>query len=148
MFKNKTIKLFLILGVILFSLIGVVGCSDCSKNEEQILSEIKQDYYNEFVSEIQNKNVSDIIINYYIGEYNGYFVLMLSYVGEPFFDMIKTIYFDDCLITYPNSNILRAWKEGAFYDLKELYALGELSKNDIEEIIEQYNILYKNGNKN
>lgn len=28
MFKNKTIKLFLILGVILFSLIGVVGCSN------------------------------------------------------------------------------------------------------------------------
>ena len=28
MFKNKTIKLFLILGVILFSLVGVVGCSD------------------------------------------------------------------------------------------------------------------------
>ena len=28
MFKNKTIKLFLIFGVILFSLVGVVGCSD------------------------------------------------------------------------------------------------------------------------
>lgn len=28
MFKNKTIKLFLILGVILFSLVGVVGCSN------------------------------------------------------------------------------------------------------------------------
>lgn len=145
MFKNKTIKLFLILGVILFSLVGVVGCSDVTKNDEQIFSEIKQDYYNEFVSEIQNKNVSDIIINYYIGEYNGYFVLMLSYEGEPFFDMVKTIYFDEYSITYPNSNILRAWKAGIFYDLKELYELGELSKNDIEEIIEQYK---KMGNKN
>ena len=28
MFKNKTIKLFLILGVILFSLVGVVGCTN------------------------------------------------------------------------------------------------------------------------
>ena len=28
MFKNKTIKLFLILGVILFSLVGFIGCSD------------------------------------------------------------------------------------------------------------------------
>ena len=28
MFKNKTIKLFLILGVILFSLFGVVGCTN------------------------------------------------------------------------------------------------------------------------
>ena len=28
MFKNKTVKLFLILGVILFSLVGVVGCSN------------------------------------------------------------------------------------------------------------------------
>ena len=28
MFKNKTVKLFLILGVILFSLVGVVGCTN------------------------------------------------------------------------------------------------------------------------
>ncbi len=33
MFKNKLIKLFLMLGVILFSLIGVVGCSHPSNNE-------------------------------------------------------------------------------------------------------------------
>lgn len=118
--------------------------SDGIKNDEQILLKIKQDYYNEFVSEIQNKNVSDIIVNYYIGEYNGYFILMLSYEGEPFFDVIKTINFGECSITYPNSNILRAWKEGTFYDLKELYELGELSKNDIEKIIEQYNNLYEN----
>ena len=32
MFKNKTIKLFLILGVILFSLVGVVGCSGKEKS--------------------------------------------------------------------------------------------------------------------
>ena len=33
MFKNKTIKLFLILGVILFSLVGVVGCSNPTVND-------------------------------------------------------------------------------------------------------------------
>lgn len=41
MFKNKIIKLFLILGVILFSLVGVVGCSNekvYEKKNEEIVS--------------------------------------------------------------------------------------------------------------
>lgn len=36
MFKNKTIKLFLILGVILFSLVGVVGCSNEKVYEKKV----------------------------------------------------------------------------------------------------------------
>lgn len=139
MFKNKTTKLFLILGMIFFCFVGIVGCDNNSNNNEQIISEIKQDYFNEFVASMPEKNVDDVIINYYIGEYNGYYILMLSYKGEAIFDIIGTIYFDEAELTYYDSNILRAWKDGTFYDLKELYESGKLSMNDIEEIIKQYN---------
>lgn len=142
MFKNKTIKLFLMLGVILFSLTGVVGCNNNSNDNEQIISEIKQDYFNEFVASIPEKNASDVIINYYIGEYNDYYILMLSYKGESFFNKINTVYFDEAELTYYDSNILRAWKNGTFYDLKELYKSEELSMNDIKKIIKQYNTMY------
>lgn len=43
--KNKTIRLFLILGVILFSFVGVVGCSNNEKNN----SNIDDDYSNEII---------------------------------------------------------------------------------------------------
>ena len=76
MFKNKTTKLFLILCMIFFCFVGIVGCGNDSHDNEQIISEIKQDYFNEFVASIPEKNVDDIIINYYIGEYNGYYILM------------------------------------------------------------------------
>lgn len=142
MFKNKTTKLFLILGMIFFCFVGIVGCGNNSHDNEQIISEIKQDYFNEFVATISEKNASDVIINYYIGEYNDYCILMLSYKGESFFNKINTVYFDEVELTYYDSNILRAWKNGAFYDLKELYKSEELSMNDIKKIIKQYNTMY------
>jgi|GEM_PF-4251507 len=141
MLKNKTMfRLFLLLGVIIFTLVILVGCDGRTKKVGKILSEIKQDYYEQFVYE-KDKTVSDVIVDYYVGRYNGYYVLMLSYKGEPFFDGCFTVCFDEYSITYSNSNTLRAWKDGAFYDLEELYKLGELSKKDIKQIIEQYHIL-------
>lgn len=146
MLKNKTIKLLIIFYVTFLSLMGVFGCSNKEKSDEQILSEIKQDYLMEFVVETQEKNVNDVIINYYIGAYNDYFVLMLSYKDDVFLNVEKIIYFDELSITYHTSNILRAWKKGAFYDLKELYESGELSMNDMKKIIEQYNRLDQGKN--
>lgn len=44
MFKNKTIKLFLILGVILFSLFGVVGCTNPTGSDNINATYIKMSY--------------------------------------------------------------------------------------------------------
>lgn len=145
MTKNNKIELFLMLGVICLCILTVVGCSTKEKDYETKVLEIKQDYADEFLVDIPDKNVNDVIVNYYIGKYNNYFILMLSYKGEPFFDMVNTIYFDNLELTYPNSNKLRAWKDGAFYELEELYELKELSTSDIERIIKEYNSLYQKG---
>lgn len=58
MLKNKTIKLFLILGVILFSLVGVVGCSN-EKNSFDLNNEkyeylFEEDYGDNSVVIINN----------------------------------------------------------------------------------------------
>ena len=85
MLKNKTtFRLFVLLGVIIFTLVILVGCDGRTKKVGKILSEIKQDYYEQFVYE-KDKTVSDVIVDYYVGRYNGYYVLMLSCKGEPFF---------------------------------------------------------------
>lgn len=44
MFKNKAIKLFLILGMILFSLVGVVGCSNPTGSDNVIATYIEMSY--------------------------------------------------------------------------------------------------------
>ena len=44
MFKRKTIKLFLILGVILFSLVGVVGCSNPTGSDNVNATYIEMSY--------------------------------------------------------------------------------------------------------
>ena len=54
MFKNKTIKLFLILGVILFSLIGVVGCSNPTVNATYIRTHFEDDEGNSKFTIVNN----------------------------------------------------------------------------------------------
>ena len=46
MFKSKTIKLFLMLGVILFSLVGVVGCSNVESEKINVKILYRDDIYN------------------------------------------------------------------------------------------------------
>ena len=59
MFKNKTTKLFLILGVILFSLVGVVGCTsngnETTKEQESIETNISES------TEVNDSNISESI---------------------------------------------------------------------------------------
>ena len=57
MFKNKTIKLFLILGVILFSLVGLVGCSNPTVSDN-----VNATYINTNV-EIYEENNQFVVVN-------------------------------------------------------------------------------------
>lgn len=57
MFKNKTIKLFLILGAILFSLVGVVGCSNPTVSDN-----VNATYINTNV-EIDEENNQFVVVN-------------------------------------------------------------------------------------
>ena len=131
---KKNCRFYLILFLIFLSLI-LLCCYYIVKYNRNKIMEIKQDYVDYLSIE---KNISDVVIDYYIGEYNEYIILMLSYEGQPFFDWIITCYFDDMELVYPNSNILIAWKNGVFYQLKDLYESQELSTKDVKKIIKKY----------
>ena len=59
MFKNKTIKLFLILGVILFSHVGVVGCSNPTGSDNVNATYIRTNFDDE--EDVQIKVVNNCI---------------------------------------------------------------------------------------
>ena len=59
MFKNKTIKLFLILGVILFSLFGVVGCTNPTGSDNINATYIRTNFDDE--EDVQIKVVNNCI---------------------------------------------------------------------------------------
>ena len=57
MFKNKTIKLFLIFGMILFSLVGVVGCTNPTGSDN-----VNATYINTYI-EIDEGNNQFVVVN-------------------------------------------------------------------------------------
>ena len=78
MFKNKTIKLFLILGVILFSLVGVVGCTNPNGsnnvNATYINTKVEIDEgNNQFVVVNNHMDLLTLLENNTPEKYNEYF---------------------------------------------------------------------------
>ena len=60
MFKNKMIKLFLMLGVILFSFVGIVGCSPSVNNQNNV----NASYFGTYFEEDNVERQFDIIYNH------------------------------------------------------------------------------------
>lgn len=92
MFKNKTIKLFLILGVILFSLVGVVGCSIPTGNNSINATYIEMSYpedavYNEFTLVNNHLDLLALLKNDAPGKFNDSFFetksLLIFKITEP-----------------------------------------------------------------
>ena len=127
-------KILLLIPFALTIAFSLVGCNHNTLNWFEKL-EIKREYLEYCEPEFSIRNIH---IDYYIGEYNDYDILMISCDGYDVLTYIRTDQFDDVEITYPNSNSLEAYKDGKFYSLIELYEDGELVKEDIISIRDIY----------
>lgn len=101
-------------------------------------NKIRREYVEQFYPDNTPK---DFYIEYYVGKYNGYRVLMFSltdkkYGNIPYLDKIGDVY-----ISYSNSKRLTAYKNGEFYTLQELYKKEELTEKEINEIRITFNNL-------
>ena len=132
MAKKIHLRLFKIFGVIL-CVSSLAGCKPRLNPFTELAVKINYIEYTNLSSPVWKIN-----IDHYIGKYNGYHILMLSSSDEMFFQWIVTEKYDDIIISYGDSNVLRAYKNGDFYRLPELYKKGELSKEDIIKINEIY----------
>ena len=104
------------------------------------LEVIKQDYAAKTGSLIE-----DIYIEHYIGQYNGYTVLMIWSRKEWYLQAFTYEIFDEIIISYPNSKTLLAYKDGVFYKLQHLYQSQHLSLEDILSIKYIYEHKYINS---
>ncbi len=120
MFKNKTIKLFLILGVILFSFIGVVGCSN-----EKVYEKEKDDivgfpiqYYSVALSSVPGQPIvltlenASFLVSIDKGSFEYYNDVKERAInsGDTFF----------CCPTYVVNDSIEIVKEEIFIDIKML----------------------------
>ncbi len=136
MVKNKTIKLFLILGVILFSLVGVVGCSNVESEKINVKILYRDDIYN---IEIFKDSQFDLSKMNFISNKEDAIVLYgenfeMEYKNE---SLSQDVVFMVC--DYNGTENL-----GKMYTLKEAYDNNYINDDDINEIYNNY----INTNKN
>ncbi len=130
MLKSKFTKLFLMLGVILFSLFGVVACSDVESEKINVKILYKDDIYNMEILKGSQFNLSELS---FVSNKNDAIVLY----GENFekkYDNEKLnedVMFMVC--DYNGTENL-----GKMYTLKEAYDKNYISVDDIKEIYNNY----------
>ena len=80
MLKNKTtFRLFVLLGVLIFTLVALVGCYNPDSLTEEASNYIKNVFANH-VNEFRAEPLSadDVVIKHYIGEFNGAHVAVIK----------------------------------------------------------------------
>lgn len=136
MFKRKKIKFFLIFGVILFSLVGVVGCSNVESEKINVKILYRDDIYN---IEIFKGSQLDLSKINFISNKEDAIVLYgenfeMEYKNE---SLSQDVVFMVC--DYNGTENL-----GKMYTLKEAYDNNYINDDDINEIYNNYT----NTNKN
>ena len=137
MIKSSKVKIFKIFGVIL-CILSMTGCKPYLNKITEY--EIKKNYIEYYDKDY---TVRGVYIDYYVGKYNGYHILMLSFYDEAFLTEVGTETYDDIKISYGDSNRLEAYKNGNFTKLPDLYKSGELTKEDIVSIRDTFYQLKK-----
>ena len=150
MFKNKTIKLFLILGVILFSHVGVVGCSNPTGSDNVNATYIRTNFDDE--EDVQIKVVNNcidlvtLLENDVPKKYNDDFFetksLLVFKISESGSGTVSEI--ESYIINDKTLNVYVKTKQyGNTADLGYWWFILELSKEDVENF-ENVKI-FKNG---
>ncbi len=130
MLKRKFTKLFLMLGVILFSLVGVVGCSNVESEKINVKIIYKDNIYNMEIMKGSQFNLSELS---FVSNKNDAIVLY----GENFekkYDnesLNEDVLFMVC--DYNGTETL-----GKMYTLKEAYDKNYISDDDIKDIYNNY----------
>ena len=129
----KKLAFFLFL---FFVALTFVGCNDVNSIDD--LPKLDESTLAELNNSLSEKGYH---LDFYLGEYNGY------YVGFHYPEVHLTVISEKTIAGYTffyhNSFILFAYN-GEVFDLKDLYCNGTLSKKDIRQINKYYVFAYQN----
>ena len=124
----KKLTSLLLVFAIALSCFVFVGCDTEDKLGFFKERKIKKDYIEQFG--IQEKNIGDVVLDYYGGNYNGYEIVMLDAEWHDPKKWVEQL--GGYSITYYDSNRLYAYKDGVFFTLSEAYNNGYI--DSIKEI--------------
>lgn len=110
---------------------------------DEVVLKIKHTYLNKLNKQFPSSDhcIDKINIKHYFGTYENSIVVMME--GDLFSNLTFLLKFsiDDVDFVY-NSEKITVWINDTFYELKEAYEKGLLSKSDLEKISVQHKHLY------
>lgn len=136
----KKLKFFALLSLVMITSIMMVGCKNNNNNgvlDSAVGTQIKQDYFNQFVHPANNDaQLSDVQIYKYYGTFNGYVAIMFNdgarqAIGQ---ETVAGI-----TINYMDSRRILVWKDSNFYSLQESYDNSFLTEQNIRTIADAQN---------
>ena len=138
----KKFVLIGVMGMLLMTALLICSCDVPGKTKDTGLSaDIEKQIRQAFLDELHSKGgswlnytINDVWIEKYYGTYNGCVVVMMTGEGIVYSQVTGGENIDGIIIGYPNSNRIKAWKDGKFYSLQEAFDKGFLNKEDIEII--------------
>ena len=130
MFKNKTIKLFLMLGVIFFSLIGIVGCSNVESEKINVKILYKNEVYNIEILKGSQLNLSELS---FVLNKNDAIALYGENFEKKYNNEILNENVEFMVCDYNGTESL-----GKMYTLKEAYDKKYISDENIKKIYNNY----------
>ena len=138
MLKNKTtFRLFVLLGVLIFTLVCVSGCLEDGTIKPEIELDIKRSYISTFCN--NEVGLDEIIIEGYYGCYNNYHAVLIKEVNKGDTDAIMDIVIGGLTFQYPYSNrSILLWKAGEFISLAEGYENGLIKKDSLTKIHQMF----------
>ena len=135
MLKNKTtFRLFVLLGVLIFTLFALVGCYNPDDNEIVTDEKLILDYVN-YAHSIGQKDVTventEILVNY--GVYDGAVIVRMN---RGAYHVLTTIAFwgTEVKIQFPDTNTPLVYKNGNFYELEDAYMNGIITKESVTKL--------------
>lgn len=103
----------------------------------KIENEIKHAYVLDFCKD--SKNVNDIIIENYYGNYNGYEVVLIKDLKKGDSGVFRNVIIEDFIFCYPFGNReMLLWTGEDFLTLDVAFEKGFIHKDDLEKIFEIY----------
>lgn len=143
---KKVKKIFILFGVLLFSLI-CVGCNQSTMKEDNLENqglneEITLNIKNSYILNFCNNDIGldEILIEEYYGYYNNYYVVLIKELNKGDTGALRDVVIADLTFKYPFSNRgILLWKSGEFISLEKGYENGLIQMEDLVKIHQMFN---------
>ena len=100
-----------------------------------IENRVKQAYYDTYLSGVSSQTVDDVVIDKYLGTYNGSYVVKFNEITQSRTSYYNADKWDELSLTSLTYNNVKVWNNGVMYTIEQAYDMGLIVGENLYLII-------------